>query len=131
MSATRRHIGGLYVRWQQSRVDVEQVRRRDDEDQSGHVGAKLQKHDRLGDAHRDQSPHDENREHGVVDRANVAAAPRTHPTAACPQNVRDRAHHPFEVVELRLEEEPRAEERDDSADACAGSRADRRRAARR
>ena len=50
--------------------------------------------------------------HRVVDRAHVAPAPRAHATAPGPQDVGNGADHALEVVELRLEQQPRAEKGD-------------------
>ena len=64
------------------------------------------------------------REHAVVDGAHVAAAPGAHAAAAGPQDVGDRATIAFEQIELRLEQDPRAEERDHAAEQRARAGAD-------
>ena len=51
-------------------------------------------------------------EHGVVDEADVAAAPGAHAAAAGPEDVGNRAHERLGEIELGLEEQPRAENRD-------------------
>ena len=88
------------------------MQRGDDEDDAGDVGADLQQDDRLREAQRDHAPEHDRGEHHVVDGAHVAAAPGADAAAAGPEDVGDGAHHPFEMIELGLEQDPGAEERD-------------------
>src|SRR6185369_2373673 len=92
------------------------MQRTDDEDDSGHACTERQQDDRLRQTERDDSPHRNQRQHRVVNKTNIAAAPSTNPRAARPKNVSDRACHSFENVELRLEEYPDAEYGDDAAE---------------
>ena len=71
------------------------MERRDDEHDTRHIRTNLQQDDRLRKPQRDDSPQHHRRKHAVVHQPYVTAAPRTHTTAARPQNVSERSDHAF------------------------------------